>query len=127
MQVAQSVHVVDGVEGKYDLLLGAPFLNGLGCEISAFSSTLTYRPELPTTGKGDHTHTQPLITTAPSFNIHAAHCVSHSMHSQEISVDMVGEEADDGAVALADEILVTLSGTPAVTCMDAECCSCTVV
>ena len=122
-EVVQTVHVVDGVEGKYDLHLGAPFLNALGCEISAFSSTLTYRPELPTTGKGNRTHTQPLVTSLPSPIMHPA---VHNLHCQG-EVDMVGEEADDGVEAWSDVTLVTLSGTPAVVCQDAECCSCSVV
>ena len=44
-EVAVAAHVVDGASGVYDILLGTPFINSLGGEMSSVLSAFTFRPD----------------------------------------------------------------------------------
>jgi hypothetical protein len=46
LKLAVDVHVMDEAQDVYQLLLGTPVINALGAEFSAYTSSLTYRPQL---------------------------------------------------------------------------------
>jgi hypothetical protein len=50
LKVAVDCYVMRGQQDVYDLLVGTPFVNAVGGDISSFSSSFIYRPQLHRAG-----------------------------------------------------------------------------
>jgi hypothetical protein len=50
LKVAVDCFVMRGQQDVYDLLVGTPFVNAVGGDISSFSSSFIYRPQLDVVG-----------------------------------------------------------------------------